>query len=378
MIRTLKLLFLIGTRPELIKLSILIKKISKYFHASILYTGQNYDKNLSTFLIQDLDIKNKINFLNFKFNSSADFIGKCILEVDKYLAKEDYDALIILGDTNSCLAAIAAKKRKVPIFHIEAGNRCFEQRVPEETNRKILDHLSDINFVYSSIARNYLLRENIDPRTIIKVGSPMLEIYKEFFNKISNSIVLKKLNLKKHKYIVISSHREENVDEEKHLNEILKTIKLLYQKYKSPIVFSVHPRTKEKLKYLGLSKSKNSNIIFSKPFNFTDYSNLCMNSMFVISDSGTLTEEASILNFKAINLREEHERPEGLEESSVIASGINSKNILRISEYFIKTYKTKPEIKIVNDYNITNFSEKIIRNILGNLRFINHRLYKKN
>ena len=374
----LKVLILIGTRPELIKLSILIKKMSEYFQVNILYTGQNYDKNLSTIFIQDLEIKNKINFLNLKFSSSGDFIGKCILKVDKYLAKKDFDALIILGDTNSCLAAIAAKKRKVPIFHIEAGNRCFEQRVPEETNRKVLDHLSDINFVYSSIARHYLLNENIDPRTIIKVGSPMLEIYKEFADKINNSIILKKLNLKKYQYILISSHREENVDNKNHLKEILKTIKLLYKKFRNPIVYSVHPRTEQKLKDLGLTKSKNKSIIFSKPFCFTDYSNLCMNSKFVLSDSGTLTEEASILNFKAINLREEHERPEGLEEGSVIASGINSENILRISDYFYKTYETKPEIKVVNDYNITNFSEKIIRNILGNLRFINHRLYKKN
>jgi len=372
-----KIVILIGTRPELVKLSILIKSMTNLFDLKIVHTGQNYDRNLKDIFINDLEIKNKIKYLNINFKTPLEFIGKSIIELDKYLSSiGKVDGFVVLGDTNSSIAAIAAKKKKIPIFHIEAGNRCFEQRVPEELNRKIIDNISDINFVYSSIAREYLINEGFDPRTIIKVGSPMKEVINFYQKKIENSKILSQLNLSKKKYIIFSSHREENVDDRDNLDQILKIIQKIKNKYKLPIIFSIHPRTEYQLK-----KNKNyhkllKKIILKKPFSFSDYTNLCMNSKLVISDSGTLTEEASLLNFEAINLREEHERPEGNEEGTVIMSGINCENIIRIIDY-VFSKKNKAELKIVDDYNVNNFSEKIIRNILSNIRFIQHRLYWK-
>jgi UDP-N-acetylglucosamine 2-epimerase (non-hydrolysing) len=373
-----KIVLLIGTRPEIVKLSVLIKKMTDLFDLKIVHTGQNYDKNLKDIFFKDLEIKNKIKYLNIKFKSASEFIGKSIIELDKYLASlGKIDGFIFLGDTNSCIASIVAKKRKIPIFHIEAGNRCFEQRVPEEGNRKLLDNISDINFVYSGIAREYLINERFDPRTIIKVGSPMKEVINCYFHKILESKTLTKLNLKKNQYIIFSTHREENIDNQITFGKILKIAKVVRKKYKLPVIFTLHPRTRNFLVKIKNYKVKFKNIILQKPFNFTDYANLCINSRLVISDSGTITEEAAILNFQAINLREEHERPEGPEEGSVIMSGIDLENVIKIIDYIFNK-KVKHEVKIVNDYNVNNFSEKIIRNILSNIRFVKHRLYKQN
>ena len=370
------LVIVLGTRPEIIKLSSLINLTKLNCNLEIIHTGQNFDKNLKNIFFKDLEINHKINYFNIKAESSSQFIARSISKLDNFLEKKkNIDGIIFLGDTNSCLSVIAAKKRNIPIFHLEAGNRCFEQRVPEETNRKLLDHISDINFVYSDIAREYLISENLDPRTIIKVGSPMREIFLKQKRKIDESKILKNLKLDKRNYIVFSSHREENVDTKETLDEIIKIIDSLSNSFNLPVIVTLHPRTKKQLKN---TKIKNNKIIFHDPFSFSQYSNLCLNSSLVVSDSGTLTEEASILNFRAINLREEHERPEGSEEGSVIMSGINADNVLKIADYLLdKNNFEQSNLKIIKDYNATNFSEKVLRNILGSIRFVNKRLKKK-
>ena len=310
-----KVAVIVGTRPEIIRLSSTIKKLEKYTDLSLIHTGQNYDYELNNIFFKDLELSEPKYYLNAAGKNSAETIGKVIIESDKILEKIKPDALLVLGDTNSCLSVIPAKRKKIPIFHMEAGNRCFDLRVPEEINRKIVDHTSDVNLTYSNIAREYLIKEGIPHDFIIKVGSPMYEVINSYRSKFESSKILDNLNLKNKNFFLISIHREENIDNKKNLFKIIDIIQSLYENYKIPIIVSTHPRTNKRLS--GCNVIFNDNVKFLKPFCFTDYINLQMNALLVISDSGTISEESSILDFDAVNLRETHERPEAMEEGSV-------------------------------------------------------------
>jgi len=373
----LKVLTLVGTRPEIIRLSLLIKEIDKFCDHTFVHSGQNYDYELNQIFFDELGIRKPDIFLNSVGKNVSDTIGNIISKIDKILEKNNYDAFIVLGDTNTCLGAISAKRRKVPIFHMEAGNRCFDFRVPEEINRKIVDHIADINLTYSEIAREYLLREGLPPAQIIKTGSPMKEIFLKYNKSIEDSKILKKLDLSKDKYFLVSLHREENVDKVENLRKIIDISNFLYKEYSLPIVFSAHPRTRNNLKKHNLELPKN--VINLKPFGFFDYVKLEINSKCVLSDSGSITEEASILNFKALNLRDMHERPEGFEECHVMFTGLNIERIkacLKILES--KTHDSKSFFKVVKDYDVDNFSKKVIRIIHSYVDYVNHYVWKKN
>ena len=322
----IKVMTIVGTRPELIRLSRVITKLDRHSVHKLIHTGQNYDFELNKIFFNDLGIRKPDLFLDAACKTASESIGKIISESEKAIKKFNPDAVLILGDTNSCLSAIAAKRLKVPIFHMEAGNRCFDFRVPEEINRRIVDHISDINLPYSKIARDYLLREGLPPDQIIKTGSPMKEVLDFYHNEIESSNILEDLNLAKNEYFVLSAHREENVDIDDNLEKIINIFNFVSKKYSKKIIFSVHPRTKARLKNIKIKI--NSNIILKKPFGFFDYIKLQKNSRCVFSDSGTITEEASILNFKALNIRYTNERPEGFEEGSVMMTGLDQGRIL--------------------------------------------------
>ena len=371
----LKVLTLIGTRPEIIRLSILIKELDEHCNQVLVHSGQNYDYELNQIFFEELEIRKPDIFLDAVGESVAETIGNIISKIDKVLAKDSFDAFIILGDTNTCLGAIAAKRRKVPIFHMEAGNRCFDYRVPEEINRKIVDHISDINLTYSEIAKEYLLREGLSPDQIIKTGSPMKEIFIKFNKKIEGSLILEKLNLLKDNYFLVSLHREENVDNPDKLKQIIKIFNFLEKEFSLPIIFSTHPRTKKNLRKINVELPPN--VISLKPFGFFDYVKLEKNSKCVLSDSGSITEEASILNFKALNLREMHERPEGFEECPVMFTGLNINRIKECLEVLDKEYEKKNIFKIVSDYDVDNFSKKVLRIIHSYVDFVNNFIWKK-
>lgn len=368
----MKVITLIGTRPELIKLSSVIKKLDKAFEHIIVHTGQNYDYELNEIFFNDLKIRQPDYYLNSAKSNVASTIGDVISKSDKIFSKEKPDALLILGDTNSCLSAISAKRKKIPIFHMEAGNRCFDQRVPEEINRKIVDHISDINMPYSSIARDYLLSEGLPPSQIIKTGSPMLEVINENLSKIKNSKILSDLNLKKGKYFVASIHREENIDNSKRFKTIISSLNHIAEKYSLPVIFSVHPRTLKRLKSGKLEVNKN--ILLSKPLAFSDYISLQTHSTIVLSDSGTITEEASLLKFKAINMRENHERPEGFEEGALILGGNSMEEIISSVELMLKSDFVP---SVVSDYDVSNVSDKVVRIIKSYTDYINKFVWKK-
>ena len=313
----LKVMTIVGTRPEIIKLSEVMKELDQHVEHIIVHTGQNYDYELNELFFEQLDIRKPDIFLEATKGTPSETIGDIIAKSDNIFSTIQPDALLIYGDTNSCLSVIPAKRRKIPIFHMEAGNRCFDQRVPEEINRKIVDHLSDINLPLSEHARDYLISEGIKPETIIKIGSPMTEVLKANMKKIESSKILEKEDLKPKKYIVMSVHREENVDSPKNFNDLLDSIEELTSKYKFPIIISTHPRTKKKLEDLNY-QNKNSLIRFSKPYGFHEYNKLQMSAFCVISDSGTITEEGSILNLPSVTIRQAHERPEGMDETTVI------------------------------------------------------------
>lgn len=368
-----KILILLGTRPEIIKLSSLIKKLQKNSLNILVNTNQNYDENLNKIFFKDLGIK-KPNY-NFKIKKRSSFIQKIsnfILLTEKVLIKEKPDAVVFLGDTNSCYSLIAVKKFKIPIFHFEAGNRCFDERVPEEVNRRFTDHISDINLVYSEHARINLINEGIDTYKIIKTGSPMLEVINENKNKIEKSKILKKLSLIKGKYILISFHREENLDNLKIFTFFEKFLFQLQKKYKTKIIVSTHPRLKLKL---NNKIKKNKDILFHKPFNFSDYINLQINSLINLSDSGTLMEETAILKTKSILLRERHERQEGIDEGVLITAKLNSKNILEKIDWSIKN---KVNFRVPNSYSNNNFSEVAYKAIYSYLEFVNNYVWFKN
>lgn len=376
--KKIKIVSVVGTRPEIIRLSRVFSVLDKYCEHILIHTGQNYDYELNQIFFNDLKIRKPNFFLNSTKNSqsASNTIGNLITTVDKILDKVKPDALLVLGDTNSCLSVIPAKKRKIPIFHMEAGNRCFDQRVPEEINRKIVDHVSDINLPYSSISREYLLKEGFPPDQIIKTGSPMFEVLKYYLPQIKKSKILSKLKLLKQKYFVVSAHREENIENNINFKKIINMINVLAEEYKIPVIVSTHPRTQKRLNFQ--KKKFHHKINFIKPLGFNDYVNLQINAKAVLSDSGTITEESSILNFPALNIRETHERPEGMEEASVMMVGLE---IDRIRQG-LKIINKQPRLKnrmllLAKDYNVPNVSEKILRIIHSYIDYVNRETWKK-
>ena len=368
---------IVGTRPEIIRLSRVISRFneSKSIKHSLIHTGQNYDYNLNQVFFEELGIKKPDFFLEAAGSTAAETIGNIIIKTESALIKLNPDALLVLGDTNRCLSAIVAKKYKIPIFHMEAGNRCFDQNVPEEINRKIVDHIADINLPYSSIAREYLLKEGISADRIIKTGSPINEVLKFYSDKIMQSSILKSLGLKKGAYFVVSSHREENVDNSKKLDELISTLNSLIEEYNHPIIFSTHPRTRKQLEKVNVNPS--DKIQFLNPLGFIDYNALQLNSFVVLSDSGTISEEASILNFKAINIRSSHERPEAMEEAAVMFTDLNKQRILRAVTLLENTVLIKTNEVSVLDYRPENVSEKIEKIILSYTDYVNQNVWKK-
>ena len=368
---------IVGTRPEIIKLSEVMKELDKHTDHIIVHTGQNYDYELNELFFEQLNVRTPDYFLEAIKGTPSETIGDIIAKADKIFVDIKPDALLIYGDTNSCLSVIPAKKRKIPIFHMEAGNRCFDQRVPEEINRKIVDHLSDINLPLSEQARDYLIKEGIKPETVIKTGSPMTEVLKANMDKILSSNILQKENLKAKEYIVMSIHREENVDSPKNFNDLLESIDELTVKYNMPIIVSTHPRTRKKLTEIRY-EDKNPLIRFSKPYGFHEYNNLQMNAFCVISDSGTISEEGSILNLPAVTIRQAHERPEGMDETTVIMSGLSKNRVLEA----VKVATTHNSINVrvikpVKDYEVDNVSKKILRIILSYTDYINRTVWHK-
>ncbi len=373
----LKVMTIVGTRPEIIKLSRVIAELEKFTNHILVHTGQNFDYELNEIFFEQLEIRKPDYFLNAAKASPVATIAAVIEKSDEIIAQEQPDAILLYGDTNSCLSVISAKRRKVPIFHMEAGNRCFDQRVPEEINRKIVDHLSDINFPLSEHARRYLISEGIRPETIIKSGSSMMEVLNYHKVKIANSNVLEKEELEKGKYFIVSAHREENIDYENNLNDLLESIDALYEEYKFPIIISTHPRTRKKLesiKYIN----KNKKIRFMKPFGFIEYIKLQKDAFCVISDSGTITEESSLLGFPAIMIRNAHERPEGMDEGAVVMSGLKKERILdSIKVVTAQLEHNKKIINIIEDYKTENVSVKILRTILSYVDYINRTVWAK-
>lgn len=367
---------IVGTRPEIIRLSRTIAKLDEFCQHTLVHTGQNYDYELNEVFFLDLGIRKPDVFLGAAGNTVAETIGKIIMSADQAMQDYQPDALLLLGDTNSSLAAIPAKRRKIPIFHMEAGNRCFDFRVPEEINRRIVDHTSDINLTYSEIARDYLLREGLPPDQVIKTGSPMREVLDYYAKEIDSSMIIDKLSLVPHQYFVVSSHREENVDSSQNLIKIINILNDLATRYKSPIIFSTHPRTRKRLEELGVDT--NPLIQFLKPFGFFDYIKLQIEARCVLSDSGTITEESSILNFPALNIREVHERPEGFEEAAVIMVGLDIELVLQS----LTLLDSQPRgsnrlLRLVNDYSTSNVSDKVVRIILSYTDFINRKVWRK-
>jgi len=373
----LKVMTIVGTRPEIIKLSQVMKELDRHVNHTIVHTGQNYDYELNGLFFEQLEIRKPDIFLEAIKGSPSETIGDIISKVDRVFEELKPDALLIYGDTNSCLSVIPAKKRKIPIFHMEAGNRCFDQRVPEEVNRKIVDHLSDINLPLSEQARDYLVAEGIRPETVIKTGSAMTEVLRANMKKIESSDILETEKLESKKYIVMSIHREENVDSPRNFSDLLESIEELTKKYNMPIIISTHPRTKKKLKEIGY-ENKNKLVRFSRPFGFHEYNNLQLNAFCVISDSGTIAEEASILNLPAVTIRQAHERPEGMDEATVIMSGLSKARVLQAVE--VATTHNSQDIRVitpVRDYEADNVSKKVLRIILSYTDYVNRTVWHK-
>ncbi|MFT0876650.1 UDP-N-acetylglucosamine 2-epimerase (non-hydrolyzing) [Rhodopseudomonas sp. G2_2311] len=372
----LKIATVVGTRPEIIRLARIIPQFDRHFDHRLVHTGQNYDYELNEVFFTELGIRQPDVYLNAAGENAAITIGKVIIAVDKVFQEFAPDAVLILGDTNSSLAAIAAKRRKIPIFHMEAGNRCFDFRVPEEINRRIVDHLADINLTYSEIARQYLLQEGLPPDQVIKTGSPMREVIQHYRPLIEASNVLSRLGLQEWKYLLVSAHREENVDSPSRLTDLQNVLNVLAERFEEPVVVSTHPRTRARLNSMKLSG--NGRIIWHKPFGFPDYVRLQLGARAVLSDSGTITEESSILNFPALNLREVHERPEGFEEASVMFVGLDINRVLQGLDILAMQPRGKQRaLRLVADYTPDNVSEKVLRIILSYTEFVNQRVWRK-
>jgi len=374
MTKKIKLLTVVGTRPELIRLSSFIKKSDSFFNNIIVHTGQNYDFNLNKIFFDDLNLKEPKYFLKLSGNSTIETISNILVNIEKIILQEKPDAFLILGDTNSCLSIYVAKRYKIPTFHVEAGNRCFDQRVPEEINRKIIDSIADINITYSSISRNYLIRENFPPDRIIKVGSPMREVIEDNKLKIESSDILTRLKLTKNLFFLVSCHREEIIDNNSTFNDFCSILNALDKKYRFPIIISTHPRTEKKIKQSKIKFSKD--IKFLKPFSFSEYMSLQKNAYIVLSDSGTINEESSILQFPAIKLRGSNERPEAMEEAATIMVEMHLERILQAIN-ILKNNKLNVQNKIVDDYSSCNFSEKIIKTIHSYLNYVNSYVWMK-
>ncbi len=372
--KKLKVMTVVGTRPEIIRLSAVIKKLesSEAIDHVLVHTGQNYDYELNEVFFKDFELNKPDYFLDSAVGTAIETIGNILIKIDTVLDKEKPDAFLVLGDTNSCLAAIAAKRRKIPIFHMEAGNRCFDQRVPEETNRKIVDHIADINMPYSAIAREYLLREGIPADRIIKTGSPMFEVLNSRLKEIHASDVLQRLNLKKGQFFLVSMHREENVDSD-NLFKLTDSLNAIAELYNLPIIISTHPRTQKKLDEHGIKL--HSLVQTLKPLGFIDYNKLQIESKAVLSDSGTISEESSILKFKALNIREAHERPEAYEEGAVMMVGPNKERILQGLK--VLESQTNDLIRLPFDYSMPNVSDKVLRIIIGYTSYVNTNIWKK-
>lgn len=372
----IKVMTVVGTRPEIIRLSRVMAALDKFVDHTVVHTGQNYDYELNEVFFEDLGIRKPDYFLAAAGGNAAETIGNTIIKLDPILEKVQPEALLILGDTNSCLSAIPAKRRKIPIFHMEAGNRCFDQRVPEETNRKIVDHVADINLTYSDIAREYLLREGVPPDRVIKTGSPMYEVIAYYRDKIDASDVLAQLGLGRGDYFVVSSHREENIESDRNFNRLVRILNTIAERYGKRVIVSTHPRTRKRIENMGVAF--NDKVELLKPLGFCDYIHLQMNAVAVLSDSGTISEESSILNFPAINLREAHERPEGMEEASVMMVGLDLDRVLQA----IEILKFQPDgadrlLRLVADYSMPNVSDKMVRIVLSYTNYVNQVVWKK-
>lgn len=372
MVKKLKVVTVVGTRPEIIRLSRVLAKLdaSTAIEHILVHTGQNYDYELNEVFFEDLEIRKPDYFLNAAGKTATETVGNILINIEPVLEKEQPDAFLVLGDTNSCLCAIPAKKRKIPIFHMEAGNRCFDQRVPEETNRKIVDHIADINLTYSDIAREYLLREGLPADRIIKTGSPMFEVLHHYLPKVEKSEILQQLGLKRSNYYVVSIHREENITSEKSFGNWVKTLNLIAEQFGQPIIVSTHPRTRKMITEKGIQF--HPSVRLEKPFGLSDYIHLQQHATAVLSDSGTISEESSILNFPALNIREAHERPEAMEEASVMMVGMNKERIIQALE-ILKTQKRGDSrtLRTVSDYSMPNVSDKVVRIILSYTDYVN-------
>ncbi|HAV3158755.1 UDP-N-acetylglucosamine 2-epimerase (non-hydrolyzing) [Acinetobacter baumannii] len=374
--KKLKLMTVVGTRPEIIRLSRVMAACDEYFDHILVHTGQNYDYELNEIFFTDLGIRKPDHFLNAAGATGAETIGNVIIAVDKILEEVQPEALLVLGDTNSCMAVLPAKRRKIPTFHMEAGNRCFDMRVPEEINRRIVDHTADINLTYSTIARDYLLAEGLPADLVIKTGSPMFEVLHHYKAKIEASDVLERLNLKEHEYFIVSAHREENINSDQNFLDLVEMLNAVADKYKHPVIVSTHPRTRKRIEELNVEFHPLIQLL--KPLGFSDYNKLQLSAKAALSDSGTINEESSILNFPALNLRQAHERPEGMEEAAVMMVGLKAERILQ--GLAILESQTRGEnrlLRLVEDYSMPNVSEKVVRIIMSYTDYVNRVIWKK-
>lgn len=374
--KKLKLMTVVGTRPEIIRLSRVMAACDEYFDHVIVHTGQNYDYELNEIFFTDLGIRKPDHFLNAAGATGAETIGNVIIAVDKILDEVQPEALLVLGDTNSCMAVLPAKRRKIPTFHMEAGNRCFDMRVPEEINRRIVDHTADINLTYSTIARDYLLAEGLPADLVIKTGSPMFEVLHHYKAKIEASDVLERLNLKEHEYFIVSAHREENINSDQNFLDLVEMLNAVAEQYQYPVIVSTHPRTRKRIEELKVEFHPLIQLL--KPLGFSDYNKLQLSAKAALSDSGTINEESSILNFPALNLRQAHERPEGMEEAAVMMVGLKAERILQ--GLAILEGQTRGEdrlLRLVEDYSMPNVSEKVVRIIMSYTDYVNRVIWKQ-
>lgn len=374
--KKLKVVSVVGTRPEIIRLSRVLARLDEYCDHVLVHTGQNYDYELNQIFFDDLGVRKPDHFLNAAGTTGAETIGNVIIAVDKVLGDEKPDAMLVLGDTNSCIAVLPAKRRKIPTFHMEAGNRCFDMRVPEEINRRIVDHTADINLTYSTIARDYLLREGLPPDMVIKTGSPMFEVLNFYREGIEASDVLERLELKAREFFVVSAHREENIDSDKNFTNLVATLNAIAEKYQMPVIVSTHPRTQKRVDAMGAKFHPLVRLL--KPLGFKDYNKLQLTAKAALSDSGTINEESSIMNFPALNLRDAHERPEGMEEAAVMMTGMNTERVMQ----GLAILEDQPSgdtrlLRQVGDYSMPNVSDKVVRIIHSYTDYVNRVVWKK-
>lgn len=374
--KKMKVATVVGTRPEIIRLSRVIAKLDQYCEHILIHTGQNYDYELNQIFFDDLGIRKPDHFLNAAGASGAETIGKVIIAIDSILAQERPDAMLVLGDTNSCMAVIPAKRRKIPTFHMEAGNRCFDMRVPEEINRRIIDHTADINLTYSTIARDYLLREGLPPEMVIKTGSPMFEVLDHYRDGIEESDVLSRLQLEPEKFFVVSAHREENIESDKSFLKLVNVLNRVAEQYRHPVIVSTHPRTQKRIDAMGVMF--NPLVRLLKPLGFKDYNKLQITAKAVLSDSGTITEESSILNFPALNIREAHERPEGMEEGAVMMVGLEEERVMQALQILeLQARDQERSLRLVADYSVPNVAEKVVRLIHSYTDYVMRTVWKR-